>query len=851
MIQVGSVNALLKLFVTRKLTLPEIPYDLFYNSGNIVVPQPILDDAAKLIQGQALNQVSLIKYLANKENVTLLILSMKLFEGRSIMDLVTGFMAGTIQEDELPAEIREKLGKDIKEKKETEAKQREQDIGENFGLYGAGYQGQREEVRFNRDLSLPFFNPADTNQTGFEAYFALADLTSKIGGLITGSPFETMFYARPDGSGAHASRTKNGMGWNLYALPDYLKFMREVLASPADDSEGLYKIAKTIVHEIAHVREGGTATHHVQFYEVQLDNIARFIAQDENFRAFFTQWKATYGNSLIGQKNVKDFSSYLVGLASGEITFQPETPISDSRGGQATGQSLPSAASPRTAPAEGASLGQESLREVKDSMVWQKHHGLMLGELKTRFQQIGRPADVVVNFDHHDDIRRMMQGWVPDGNEMTWASDALRDGLTRYYVQVIPRHEKLKNQGIRVWTVRGKDLFGQPKVVELKGAEKEAALQELRGAQAVVTVDADAYSLTEINRFTFQEIPVYHTEPAQFGEQSAPLVNFLTENELNPDPLTYFTKSDGDEVLLQRWVAAQADEAYFTALSDHLAASMEQIRGAALGAAEGMEETVLSAAEAEKIFGPKLLSLFDEAEKLRTREGNPLALQLEGGVLREAAYRAFVDANASLSSFESDVDGRLFDPQNPKGEVSDYLKRQFAARVGDILKRNYQDVDIDYYEAVQAHEAELVLNRLTLEKVAGGYRLTGPKDWRDDFAETSKVLRIYFPPGFKLNTDATGVQLYLSRLLPFYALANMLSPGIFEIDDASKKFITELMTRWRALSADVKTKMAAQVIDSMERRAVFEGAYEFVRYMTWLPFDPLEFYEGTPQKKMQ
>ncbi len=264
----------------------------------------------------------------------------------------------------------------------------------------------------------------------------------------------------------------------------------------------------------------------------------------------------------------------------------------------------------------------------------------------------------------------------------------------------------------------------------------------------------------------------------------------------------------------------------------------------------GMEERVLPSEEAEKIFGKTLLLLFDEAEKLKTREGHPLALKIFGGAIRTAVFKAYVDPQRNFGSYNSDVDGVLYDPLAPLDEIADALKGQFFRRVRDIANRDYQYLTPDYYDAVFGHEANLAVNRLTLEKIPEGYRLTGPQGWRDDLTGPRKTLRLYFPPDMKMDTSDEGIKLSMSAILPLYALAELLMPGVFEMDGKSREHIKGLFMQWKALPAPEKSQIAASVIDAMEQRASFEGVYDFIRSLTWLPFDPLEFYEGTPQKGM-
>jgi len=113
----------------------------------------------------------------------------------------------------------------------------------------------------------------------------------------------------------------------------------------------------------------------------------------------------------------------------------------------------------------------------------------------------------------------------------------------------------------RLWTAR-KMLwgFGPRRVREANGH----SFDDLAGLEAVLTVDADAYSLQEGGR------QVYHTTPQSFDERTAVLGDVLRRWDLRPEGPVYLSRSDGPSGG-RRWLADPADEGYLAALSDHLA----------------------------------------------------------------------------------------------------------------------------------------------------------------------------------------------------------------------------------------------------------------------------------------
>jgi len=219
----------------------------------------------------------------------------------------------------LPEEVKGIITEEIKNKKENESKQKSMDLGAQFGGYSAGYLGEKEESEVKNDVILVPFEPEEASHVGFERYFVVAELTNKVGSLVTGGQFGTKFYSRPDGSAAHASRTHNSISWNLYAFDSFSRIVEEVINSPGNELSSLHQILNTIIHEIAHVREGGSTTHHVQFYEVQMDNMARLLAEEPAFRSFLKELKEKYAERLENQKDVKEFSAFLRDIATQEV----------------------------------------------------------------------------------------------------------------------------------------------------------------------------------------------------------------------------------------------------------------------------------------------------------------------------------------------------------------------------------------------------------------------------------------------------------------------------------------------------------------------------------------------------
>jgi|GEM_PF-2989282 len=436
-----------------------------------------------------------------------------------------------------------------------------------------------------------------------------------------------------------------------------------------------------------------------------------------------------------------------------------------------------------------------------------------------------------------------------------------------------------------VYHQKAEAYFGSPKsaingeleeffhIVEVLAKEAPTLSQEILD---IIEMEQRLAPLNErMKGYRFEEV---------FGE----FFSQIAEKAENPDSITQDLSSQGHGTTLQmggtlanlraktallmsgvnagRYPQTQnALNEYFTKLSHpaggeigrslgEKAPSQAAVTGQSLGneaaLAGGMESRVLPPEEADRIFGKALLSLFDEAEKLKTGKDHALALKIFGGALRTAVLKAYVDSKKNFGSYGSDVDGVLYDPQNPEAEIADTIKRRFYELASNIVKHEYHNLSPDYFDAVFTHETNLVLNRLSLEKISEGYRLTGPQGWLDDLAGPRKTLRLYFPPDMKVDTSAPGVQLSMSAILPLYALVELLMPGVFEMDDKSREHIKGLFMQWKALPDSEKPRIAASVIDAMEQKATFEGAYDFIRSMTWLPFDPLEFYEGTPQKEM-
>jgi preprotein translocase subunit SecA len=517
------------------------------------------------------------------------------------------------------------------------------------------------------------------------------------------------------------------------------------------------------------------------------------------------------------------------------------------------------APAPEAEPQTANSLGQSPLREVKGAMVWHKHHGLMLDELKQRFQATGRPAEVVVNFDPHQDLRGLLQEWMAEGNEATWATDALRQGLTRYYVQVTPDFQDLRGRGIHVWTLRGQDLFGRPKVVELKGAELQAALAELRGAEAVVSVDADAFSLQEYNPLLRTFVRAYHTpaDGESFTAQSRPLIDFLTQNGLIPAPLTYFARSDGDDFLLHTWVNAEADEVYLTAVSDFMAGKMEEVRRAPRvrpGTAPvqtppaalslGVEEDQpirISAAEAETLVPAKLRQVLDLAasEQFETPEGQRLAVKLVGGAARAVALKYLRGLNVSYT----DVDGILYDPADPSREIPESILARFGRAAAKITERSYQDL-AELYPAFVSNALEFSWNRLILEKAGEGYLLRGPKGVFDDIREGR--LRFVIPPNFESEPTETDLEINFGRFLSKAVFFDLILDGQLTLDPEARDLFRQYFEFWRTIpDAGVKRRIAAQVLDRVAR-GVGDLSFSLPLMKS---LDALDFFDGTPQKR--
>jgi SAM-dependent methyltransferase/anti-sigma regulatory factor (Ser/Thr protein kinase) len=188
-----------------------------------------------------------------------------------------------------------------------------------------------------------------------------------------------------------------------------------------------------------------------------------------------------------------------------------------------------------------------------------RHHGQVLDVLRWRRNATGRPVRVVVNFDPHEDVGDWRHRLLPAEHEARWARTALEKDLTEYYVQIPPDEPELRHQATRIWTIR-RGWFG-PHVVELQGEERDRAFQSLAGADAMLTVDADAYSLQEGG------VARYHTAPTPqaFTAQSEPVAAFVRRygcQLLGPITLA----ESLDDPLYPRWVGEGVDEGYLERL---------------------------------------------------------------------------------------------------------------------------------------------------------------------------------------------------------------------------------------------------------------------------------------------
>ncbi|HOX54951.1 MAG TPA: aminotransferase class V-fold PLP-dependent enzyme, partial [Candidatus Omnitrophota bacterium] len=188
----------------------------------------------------------------------------------------------------------------------------------------------------------------------------------------------------------------------------------------------------------------------------------------------------------------------------------------------------------------------------------------------------------IINFDAHDDIGAWHRFMLPQ-NEGTWAWHVLKEGLIQYYVHIPPRLElwpsfvdhRLVWSSPRVWVLK-KYWFGR-RVIALKGKNLQSALQSLRNIQSVLTVDTDAYSLTEpvldMMGMCERAMDFYHMPQEQFTYASAPLLEFLRSYNIRIHPVIYLSESLGDP-LNHRWVNDRVDEAYLASLVEHLKSAL-------------------------------------------------------------------------------------------------------------------------------------------------------------------------------------------------------------------------------------------------------------------------------------
>jgi tRNA A-37 threonylcarbamoyl transferase component Bud32 len=637
-LRLAGIRALIRLFLLGKISLPEIPYDIFVSGGSIHVPTSILSDAQDIARGIMLSEARLKKYERGSEAITLLLLAIPIYEGqtKSMLDIIIAFLRGEITEENLPPDIKNILSAEVKSKKKAEADQKQQPITHKFGARTVGTLNEEEVERETDVPLLTQYNPLNPAHAGFEGYFALAELTSLVGYLVTGDPFGTEFYSLPDGSTAHASSKHNRLSWNVYTLNTITAILNLIINAPENDFSGLYELLRIIIHEAGHVRERGMTTHNAQFNEVELENNIRLLAQDPALRAFLKEWKEKYKGRLINQKSVDEFAAFLLSQVTPNKPAEKEVVISGKPGGE-------------KAPGKSQSMSSEDANAVAENSI--KVQGLILellvrddiaqflgDEVVSRFE--GKVSGVLVYNTIDYDAQHLVR--VALRHQISYS--ALKKMLEAELLKECARYSKMSIGKLQLRVLMNR-VCNRIEVEEFKKRSDQ-------GFSGKVDTEVSATFAAAFNQARPVDISPVHMavlqDPAMGPDFKAPEVRLVSREAMNRIAPDQNVLRQGNQVLVvdEHWQAQSDQEKLDILMHEAMADWMQRIQS------DQAAEDIAIDLEGLKV---------DEAKRRAAHKGAEIDVAMEGAAEKFSGDFGVEDAQAILKLVTGNQDTKVED----------------------------------------------------------------------------------------------------------------------------------------------------------------------------------------------